>query len=73
MGQEPSQVPHKASLHLQAPQPPPTPHLARPTARLLLPAFPQETEIAPVIAPYWERAEFPYELVPGFQVGWADG
>lgn len=30
---------------------------------------PQETEIAPVIAGYWERAEFPFPLVPGFQVG----
>ncbi|PRW59738.1 Acyl-coenzyme A oxidase peroxisomal [Chlorella sorokiniana] len=26
-----------------------------------------ETEIAPVIADYWERAEFPFPLVPGFQ------
>ena len=24
----------------------------------------QEAEIAPVIAAYWERAEFPFELVP---------
>ncbi len=24
----------------------------------------QETEIAPVIAPYWERAEFPHALLP---------
>lgn len=23
--------------------------------------------MAPVIVPYWERAEFPFELVPGFQ------
>ncbi|PSC71354.1 Acyl-coenzyme A oxidase peroxisomal [Micractinium conductrix] len=26
-----------------------------------------EKEIAPVIYPFWERAEFPFELVPGFQ------
>lgn len=26
-----------------------------------------EAEIAPVIADYWERAEFPFPLVPGFQ------
>ncbi|KAI7841971.1 hypothetical protein COHA_004498 [Chlorella ohadii] len=26
-----------------------------------------ETEIAPIIADYWERAEFPFPLVPGFQ------
>lgn len=26
-----------------------------------------ERDIAPVIAGYWERAEFPFELVPGFQ------
>lgn len=30
--------------------------------------LPQEREIAPVIAGYWERAEFPFPLVPGFQV-----
>lgn len=27
----------------------------------------QEREIAPVIAGYWEKAEFPFPLVPGFQ------
>ncbi len=26
----------------------------------------QEADVAPVIADYWERAEFPYPLVPGF-------
>ncbi|KAI3435869.1 hypothetical protein D9Q98_001927 [Chlorella vulgaris] len=26
-----------------------------------------EGEIAPIIADYWERAEFPFELIPGFQ------
>ena len=25
----------------------------------------QEKEVAPVIADYWERAEFPFQLVPG--------
>ena len=30
-------------------------------------ALPQEQEIAPVIAGYWEKAEFPFPLVPGFQ------
>lgn len=32
-----------------------------------LPCPLQEKEIAPVIYPFWERAEFPFELVPGFQ------
>lgn len=27
-----------------------------------------ESEIAPVICEYWEKAAFPFELVPGFQV-----
>ena len=26
--------------------------------------FLQEREVAPIIADYWERAEFPHELVP---------
>jgi len=24
----------------------------------------QETEVAPIIAAHWERASFPYELIP---------
>lgn len=38
-----------------------------PCLMLNLPSFFQEREIAPVIADYWERAEFPFPLVPGFQ------
>jgi alkylation response protein AidB-like acyl-CoA dehydrogenase len=25
-----------------------------------------ESEVAPVIASFWEKAEFPFQLVPGF-------
>lgn len=25
----------------------------------------QEAEVAPIIADYWERAEFPYQIIPG--------
>lgn len=25
----------------------------------------QESEVAPIIADYWERAEFPHQIVPG--------
>ncbi len=27
----------------------------------------QEREVAPIIVPYWERAEFPFELLPKLQ------
>lgn len=27
---------------------------------------PQEAEVAPVIVDYWEKAEFPFKLLPGF-------
>lgn len=26
--------------------------------------FLQETEVAPIITPYWERAQFPHMLIP---------
>ena len=26
---------------------------------------PQEAEVAPIIADYWERAEFPHQIIPG--------
>lgn len=42
--------------------------LLQPPSPCSLASLPQETEIAPVIADYWERAEFPFPLVPGFQV-----
>ena len=38
-----------------------------PSAPHAMDALAQEGEVAPVIVPYWERAEFPFELVPGFQ------
>ena len=34
----------------------------------------QEKEVAPVIAEYWEKAEFPHSLVPSFaKLGLAGG
>lgn len=41
--------------------------MAHPSHRVLPFPPPQEAKIAPIIADYWERAEFPFTLVPGFQ------
>ncbi len=59
---------HHALRHRRATPSPachlPPPHPAPPRPTPLPP--PQESAVAPVIADYWERAEFPHSLVPSF-------
>jgi hypothetical protein len=52
--------PRGAPLSKKRPRPQPHPRNAAPP----WPATPQEREVAPVITEYWERAEFPFELLP---------